>query len=55
MTTTWWVEKPEAQTRYDVCKPCENFIALTSQCKLCGCLMKMKVKLKTATCPDGKW
>lgn len=50
-----FVNKEEAQERYDICKLCDNLISLTSQCKKCGCFMKMKVKLKEAECPIGKW
>jgi hypothetical protein len=41
--------------RYSICQVCPEFISLTSQCKKCGCLMKMKTKLQQATCPIGKW
>lgn len=49
-----WVEKPEAQARYDICKKCDKFIPITSQCKECGCFMKVKVKIKPMGCPLGK-
>jgi hypothetical protein len=45
----------EAQTRYNICDWCPEFISLTKQCKKCGCLMHLKVKLKEASCPLGKW
>jgi len=45
----------EENTRYSLCQDCPEFIKLTSQCKKCGCFMKMKVKLKEAACPIGKW
>lgn len=45
----------EESTRYSLCQECPEFIKLTSQCKQCGCVMKMKVKLKHAACPIGKW
>jgi len=50
-----WVEKPVAQSRYDVCKKCDRFIPITAQCKECGCFMKMKVKFEHSKCPLGKW
>ena len=37
------------------CHDCEHFIKTTSQCKKCGCFMKVKTKLATAKCPIGKW
>ena len=41
--------------RFDECKVCEHFIAATSQCKKCGCFMRLKTKLSTSSCPVGKW
>jgi hypothetical protein len=45
----------EAQSRYDICLACDRLLPVTHQCKECGCFMKMKVKLKKAVCPLGKW
>jgi hypothetical protein len=46
----------EEQTlRFDICKSCEHFISLTTQCKKCGCVMKAKTYLPYAECPIGKW
>lgn len=44
-----------AKTRYDLCKSCEFFAPLTTQCHKCGCIMKVKTLLKNAECPVGKW
>ena len=44
-----------AKERYAICKNCPEFIALTTQCKQCGCIMKAKVKLPHASCPLDKW
>jgi hypothetical protein len=44
-----------ADKRMSICNDCDRLIPITHQCKECGCFMKMKVKLKTATCPLGKW
>lgn len=41
--------------RYDICKSCPELIRSTSQCKQCGCIMKLKTRLQKATCPLGKW
>lgn len=48
-------DEQEAQKRLNICKGCDRFLKLTSQCKECGCVMVGKVKLKAATCPLGKW
>jgi hypothetical protein len=49
------VDDAEESMRYSMCSDCPEFIKLTTQCKQCGCIMKMKVKLKAAVCPIGKW
>ena len=41
--------------RFSMCQDCEHFISATSQCKECGCFMKVKTKVATARCPVGKW
>jgi hypothetical protein len=51
-------ERSDTETfdaRLDTCLKCENIIKLTKQCKVCGCIMPLKAKLKDATCPIGKW
>jgi hypothetical protein len=45
----------EAADRLSICSQCPELIKATSQCKQCGCFMKMKVKLKEASCPLLKW
>lgn len=41
--------------RFSICADCPELIKLTSQCKKCGCFMKLKTKLKHAACPIGQW
>jgi hypothetical protein len=43
------------ERRYSICKSCPEFIDLTTQCKKCGCIMKLKTKLSAAQCPINKW
>jgi len=45
----------EAQNRWSICEECPRLLKATSQCKECGCFMRIKVKLKEAVCPLGKW
>lgn len=45
----------EAHRRLNICKACPEIIPVTNQCKKCGCLMNLKVKLAGASCPLGKW
>ena len=48
-------EKTLADERFDICKACPELIQVTSQCKKCGCFMKIKTTLEAAVCPLGKW
>jgi hypothetical protein len=49
------VDEEKRNIRLEICNACPQLISLTSQCKLCGCFMKAKTKIETATCPIGKW
>ena len=49
------VETEIAETRLDICRGCDKFIKSTSQCKECGCIMKLKTKLPNASCPLHTW
>ena len=39
--------------RWDLCIGCE--FLNNNKCEKCGCFMKVKHKLKMASCPIGKW
>lgn len=52
---TEWVTDEVKLSRYSVCKTCPEFLPLTTQCKQCGCIMKVKTGMAKATCPIGKW
>lgn len=47
--------KEVSEQRFSICKGCPELIKLTKQCKKCGCFMQLKVELKEATCPIGRW
>jgi hypothetical protein len=49
------VESEILSKRLDICKTCDRFINITSQCKECGCIMTAKAKLPHAFCPLHKW
>jgi hypothetical protein len=49
------VSNEEQARRFDICKACPELIALTSQCKKCGCIMSLKTKIEKAVCPIGNW
>ena len=51
----WFVEKENAERRYEVCKECPKFVKLSTQCKICLCFMPIKTKLNMTECPMGKW
>lgn len=52
---TEWADEELKKQRFDICSSCPELISVTSQCKQCGCVMKVKTGLKLATCPLGKW
>ena len=49
------VSNEEATERFNICKQCPELINLTSQCKQCGCFMKIKTTYNAAKCPLSKW
>jgi hypothetical protein len=49
------VSNEDAEARLEICNSCPELIKLTSQCKQCGCFMKMKTKFEVAKCPLKKW
>lgn len=50
-----YIDEESANARLEICEVCPSLLKLTHQCKECGCFMKLKVKLATATCPLSKW
>jgi hypothetical protein len=54
-TSTSYAQPELEAERYSQCQSCEHLRKKTNQCKLCGCFMKLKVKLLEAECPIGKW
>lgn len=41
--------------RFSMCQGCEFFEKEASRCTKCGCFMKTKTQLASASCPVGKW
>ena len=41
--------------RLEICAGCEFFIPDQQRCSKCGCAMAFKTRLKSASCPIGKW
>jgi hypothetical protein len=62
-TRPWDVVNPNSEKASDdlaaqritICQTCPSLLKITTQCKECGCFMKLKTKLQNATCPLGKW
>lgn len=48
-------KKNTAAERMQICMDCEHLFKKTRQCKQCGCFMKIKTRMKNASCPIGKW
>jgi hypothetical protein len=42
-------------SRYEICKGCDEFAKPIKMCKECGCNMPLKTWLSQAECPLGKW
>jgi len=41
--------------RISLCNACPHFRKSLSQCKKCGCFMKIKAKIAFTRCPVGNW
>jgi hypothetical protein len=41
--------------RLEICRQCPRLFKPTMQCKECGCFMRIKTRLKSASCPINKW
>lgn len=44
----------ERQERLDVCAGCQFFVN-NKRCSKCGCFVGFKSRLRSGTCPIGKW
>lgn len=40
--------------RLEICKKCE-YLAMGSNCKLCGCFVHLKARYAAASCDINKW
>lgn len=41
--------------RMNICESCDRYNDITTQCKECGCFMKVKTLMQSAKCPINKW
>lgn len=46
-------ETEESKARLAICQSCDQWTGRS--CKLCGCFVKLKVKIPEEKCPAGKW
>ena len=49
------VSEEEIEGRLSLCRACDKFIASIKVCSLCGCLTRFKARLRSQSCPEGKW
>jgi hypothetical protein len=47
--------REKAKERLDICKDCDRYNSVTTQCNVCNCFMKAKTLWPNAECPQGKW
>lgn len=45
----------QSQTRLDICRGCDQLLPIVNMCRQCGCLMNIKTRIYSATCPINKW
>ena len=51
------VTRTDYAERLDACLSCEHIQKKHMRCGLCGCMLQLKAKMKTSTCPDkpSRW
>ena len=51
------ISKDDYAERLDACMGCEHVNKKSMRCGLCGCMLQMKARMKTAECPDkpSRW
>ena len=49
------VDADTAFSRFEMCRGCEFLTQDNFRCQKCGCFMKTKTQLASASCPIGKW
>ena len=47
------VSSDKVSERLEVCRKCPNFKG--GRCRLCGCNMRFKARLRSSKCPIGRW
>ncbi len=44
-----------SEQRLEICRKCDKFNSVNSQCAECGCFMDYKTLLPYVSCPLDKW
>lgn len=56
LNETFWRVPVDVRTeRIKICRNCEEFIARTTQCRVCWCAMAFKTWYGGFSCPKSKW
>jgi hypothetical protein len=48
-------EEEKVDARMEICNSCKVFNKESARCSICGCFMKIKIRLIASSCPVGKW
>lgn len=55
LADTMLVDPVIATDRMNICRECPSLLPKINVCSECGCAMVAKTKLKSVSCPLGKW
>jgi len=47
--------KKQAEERMKICMTCPQYVADENRCSLCGCYLRVKIRIATESCPINKW
>lgn len=45
----------DQEKRRAICRACPVFNAKNSECRVCGCNLKIKTRWRSSRCPDSRW
>lgn len=49
------IDQNTIDKRIDTCNSCDFFMKKNERCIKCGCFIKLKARMRSQTCPIGKW
>jgi len=49
-----WADADIVRYRINICQQCP-FLKKHTRCEKCGCFMKVKTRIGSSKCPEGKW